>query len=223
MVKIDNLMINEYGIELIQMMENAGRNLAELSRKILDEKFLVSKILVLCGGGNNGGGGMAAARHLYNWGADVTVVLASSAESMKEAPKHQLCSLRKMGVNIITDFPDGSYGLLIDALMGYGLRSSPRERVAEWIRWCNQQDAMRIALDIPSGLDADLGTAPGDCVLADATLTLALPKIGMYKKSAKRFVGDLYIADISIPRNLLRRYFDDIPDLFSRYTIISGD
>ena len=213
-------MINNYGITLLQMMENAGRNLAELCRRLLGEEFLHARILVVCGGGNNGGGGMAAARHLSNWGVDVTLALASSAQTVKEVPKHQLDSLGKMDVNIIFDFPDGDYSLIVDALIGYGLRASPEGRIAKWIQWINKQDSMRISLDIPSGLDADSGNALGDCILANSTLTLALPKVGMNKKTAKRYIGDLYLADISVPRHLLRRFFDDVPDLFSEDTII---
>lgn len=223
MAEVDNLMINEYGITLIQMMENAGRNLAELVRKVLGEEFMMANILAVCGGGNNGGGGMAAVRHLHNWGADVTVALANPAESLKKAPKHQLNSIKQMDIDINTDFPKENYSLIIDALIGYGLHGAPRGKVAEWIRWINEQDAVIIALDIPSGLDADSGQAPGDCIEADATLTLALPKIGMTENNSKRYIGELFLADISVPQKLLKTFFDEIPDLFSSNSIIPID
>lgn len=220
MEKIDNLMINNYGISLLQMMENAGRNLAELARKLLGEDFMNAKILVVCGGGNNGGGGMAAVRHLHNWGADVTVALANPVKSLKKAPKHQLNSIKQMEVDIKNNFPKENYPVIIDALIGYGLKGAPRGKVAEWIRWINEQDAVIIALDIPSGLDADSGQTPGDCIVADATLTLALPKIGMRENNSKQYIGDLYLADISVPQELLRIFIDEIPDLFSTNSII---
>lgn len=220
MAEVDDLMINQYGITLLQMMENAGKTLAELTRIRLGEGFLTKKILVVCGGGNNGGGGMAAARHLHNWGAEISVALALPVDSLKEAPKHQLNSLEKMGVPIQTDFPTENYSLIIDALIGYGLKGAVRGKVAEWIQWINQQDAACISLDIPSGLDADSGQTSGTCIFADATLTLALPKTGMTKKIAKQYLGDLYLADISVPHHLLRNFFDEIPDLFSLNSLV---
>lgn len=83
MVKVDRLMIEEYGITLMQMMENAGRSLADLTSELLGGVVKGKRITVLCGGGNNGGGGMAAARHLVNWGADVQIALAVPAEKLK--------------------------------------------------------------------------------------------------------------------------------------------
>ena len=88
MVEVDRLMIEEYGITLMQIMENAGRTLAEFTSILLGGAVKGKRIAVLCGGGNNGGGGMAAARHLVNWGADVRVALAVPAVKLKSAPAH---------------------------------------------------------------------------------------------------------------------------------------
>lgn len=98
MIEVDRLMIAEYGIRLVQMMENAGRNLAELSRRLLDGELSGKRIAVLCGGGNNGGGGMAAARHLHNRGAEVELVVAAPPDRIKDEPARQVRTLAKMGI-----------------------------------------------------------------------------------------------------------------------------
>jgi NAD(P)H-hydrate epimerase len=220
MVEVDRLMVEEYGITLLQMMENAGRNLAQLSRQLLRGAVKGKRISVLCGGGNNGGGGMAAARHLANWGADVQVALAVPAVKLKDAPAHQMRALRAMGVNISDGFPSGNFDLMIDALIGYGLRGAPRGEIAQWIQKANRSDVPILSLDIPSGLDADTGGSPGDCIRADATLTLALPKVGMREVGASEYLGELYIGDISVPTRLLQEIGIEMVDLFTSSPIV---
>jgi len=220
MVEIDRLMIEEYGITLLQMMENAGRNLAELTSKMLAGGVKGKRIAVWCGGGNNGGGGMAAARHLVNWGADVQVALAFPADKLKDAPAHQLRTLRAMRVHVTEDFLGGDFDLLIDALIGYGLRGAPRGKIAQWIQKANHSAIPILSLDIPSGLDADTGVPMGDCIHADATLTLALPKVGMREDGASKFLGELYIGDISVPMPLLREMGIEVAHSFTFTSII---
>lgn len=205
MMEIDRLMFEEYGISLLQMMENAGRDLALLGKEMLGGSLRNKRIAVLCGGGNNGGGGMAAARHLANWGADVQISLAVSKGRLKGAADHQLHTLRTMGIQISEEFPVGDFNLVIDALIGYGLRGVPRGKSAQWITQANQSGIPILALDIPSGLDADSGRAVGACINAHTTLTLALPKVGMLKDKASKFIGELYVGDISVPPGLLKR------------------
>lgn len=89
MIEVDRLMVEEWGINLYQMMENAGRNFAELARRQMGEAVKSSRVVMLCGNGNNGGGGMTAARHLHNWGARVEVILVGDENHLKENPAHQ--------------------------------------------------------------------------------------------------------------------------------------
>jgi NAD(P)H-hydrate epimerase len=220
MVEVDRLMIEEYGIMLLQMMENAGRSLAKLTSELLSGVVQGKRIAVLCGGGNNGGGGMAAARHLTNWGADVQVALAVPAEKLKDAPAHQMRILRAMGINISDDFPSGDFDLMIDALIGYGLRGAPRGNIAQWIQEANHGVVPVLSLDIPSGLDADTGSPLGDCIRADTTLTLALPKVGMREDGASEYLGELYVGDISVPTRLLRGIGIDMEHLFTSSPIV---
>jgi NAD(P)H-hydrate epimerase len=227
MAEVDRLMIESYGIQLIQMMENAGKNLAELARRRLGGQVVGKNIKVLCGAGNNGGGGMVAARHLNNWGAEVQAELAASPEKLKDVPSHQWQILQEMGVaknpspEVKVPSPDLEQpDLILDALIGYGLTGNPRGRTAEWIDWMNGSGSPVLALDTPSGLDTTSGL-PGDpCVRAAATLTLALPKTGLMTPSAKPFVGDLFLADISVPSELYRRIGLVVPPLFVRDTIL---
>src|SRR6516164_2906497 len=104
MVEVDRAMIEDYRIELIQMMESAGRNLAHLARmRFLDGDPRGSSVVVLAGGGGNGGGALVAARRLSNWGASVTVMLGQAPCKMAAAPSHQLDILRRMSVRVVAD------------------------------------------------------------------------------------------------------------------------
>ena len=133
MKQVDGLMVDEYRIELLQMMENAGRNLAVLARRLLDDEVGARSIVVLAGRGNNGGGGLAAARHLLNWGAYVQVVCSHPPEVYQGVPAQQLAILEAMGAPLAWaeegwELPPAD--LLIDAIVGYGLRGDPRGRRA---------------------------------------------------------------------------------------------
>lgn len=201
MVEVDRLMIQEYGITLIQMMENAGRNLAEMARSMCDGSLQGKRIVVLCGSGNNGGGGMVAARHLHNWGSQVQAILVGEANRLKDAPAHQWRILQRMGVaSQANTLP--AVDLIVDALMGYGAQGNPRSPTREWIKSANQSGIPILSLDAPSGLDTTTGR-PGDpCIQAAVTLTLALPKTGLLIPLATANVGQLYLADISVPPEL---------------------
>jgi NAD(P)H-hydrate epimerase len=209
MVEVDRAMIEDYRIELIQMMENAGRNLAHLARtRFLDGDPRGRPVVVLAGAGGNGGGALVAARRLSNWGADVTVVLGQAPRGMTPVPGHQLDILRRMGVRIVADgMPPVAPrpAVVLDGLIGYSLAGAPFGRVAELIRWVNSLDAPILALDAPSGLDATTGVAFDPVIRATATMTLALPKQGLRGADVSALVGELYLADISVPPGLYGR------------------
>lgn len=220
MVEVDRLMIEEYQISLIRMMENAGRNLAELARRELGGVVSGRRIAVLSGSGNNGGGGLVAARHLHNWGAEISLLLAFDPARLKEVPAQQWHILGTMGIEP-DDQPDlRNVELIIDALIGYGLSGDPRQPVAGWIDKANNSGNPILALDTPSGLDTTSGTPGNPCVRAAATLTLALPKSGLLTTQAAEYVGDLYLADISVPRELYQHIGVEVPNLFKSDSII---
>jgi NAD(P)H-hydrate epimerase len=194
---------------LIQMMENAGRNLAHLARtRFLGGDPRGKRVIALAGSGGNGGGALVAARRLHNWGASVTVGLAQSASSMTGVPAHQLDILEQMGVTIVETRSVASLApadVVLDGLIGYSLKGAPQGAAAELIRWSNGQSAPILALDVPSGVDATTGTAFDPAIRATATMTLALPKKGLDGAAMASHVGELYLADISVPPGLYAR------------------
>jgi NAD(P)H-hydrate epimerase len=190
MVEVDRVMVDDLRIELTQMMENAGRNLAQL---VLD-RFNPHTVTVLAGSGGNGGGGLVGARHLANRGVDVSVTLGGPQHALTPVPASQLEILRRMGVPQ-HDEPRPAE-VVIDALIGYSLKGAPRRRIAALIEPIAAMGDGIVALDNPSGVNVTDGSIPGAAVRADATLTLALPKVGL-RDSAQ--VGELYLADISVP------------------------
>lgn len=205
MAEVDLLMVETYGITLPQMMENAGRALALLARdRFLDGRVSGRAVTVLAGSGGNGGGALTAARRLAGWGARVTLVLSGPVAELAPVTGQQLEILKRMGLGP-SDVPHGHPDLILDGLIGYSLRGPPRGRAAELIRWANASPARVLALDVPSGFDARAGALSADAVHAAATLTLALPKRGLASLSVKHAVGDLYLADISVPPGLYER------------------
>ena len=194
-------------MDVLMLMENAGRATATMARQMLQGTTFGKGVACLVGRGNNGGDGMVAARHLANWGADVTVIAGTSKDKMKDVPLRQLQIIEKMGIPILsTDYVLGDYDLLIDGLIGYGLEGNPRDRVAIMIEDANASGSPILALDLPSGMNATTGETYHPCIKATATLTLALPKTGFLARSASPYVGDLYLADISIPRKVYQRF-----------------
>ncbi len=221
MAEVDRRMIEDYGIQLIQMMENAGRSLADTARRLLAGPVAGRTIAVLCGTGNNGGGGLVAARHLHNRGAEVQVRLIGQPAALKPVPAHQWRILQALG---LADRPAADLGradLIVDALIGYGLTGDPRGPVAEWIRHANAAGRPILSLDAPSGLDTTSGAPGQPCIRAAATLTLALPKTGLLASSARAHVGDLFLADIGVPPELYRQMGLEVGPLFEMDPVIS--
>lgn len=228
MREVDRLMTEDAGISLLQMMENAGRCLATQARRLLGGDVRGRQLVVLAGTGGNGGGGLAAARRLYGWGAAVTVVLAQPRDEMRGVPRQQLTILEWIGIPVrlpsdgITDLL-GRTDLVIDALIGYSLRGAPAGAVAELIRAANSSGRPMLALDLPSGLDGDGGEALDPTIRATQTLTLALPKRGLLAPAARPWVGQLYLADISVPEKVYERLGLKVGPIFAESDIIPID
>lgn len=218
MIEVDRLMIEDFGIELIQMMENAGRNLADLTGRMLGASLSGRTVCVLCGRGNNGGGAMVAARHLHNRGADVHVIRLVG--ELKDVPAKQWSILKNTGLRNEPYFELSDADIMIDALIGYGLQGDPRLEVAVWIEKINTARKPILALDAPSGLDTTSGTPGRPTVRADVTMTLALPKVGLLSESVRPYVGDLYLADISIPPELYRKMGLKVGSIFNQQSVI---
>ncbi len=202
MRQVDRIAIEETGPNLFQMMENAGRNLASLSMRLLGRGSKDAGVVILAGPGGNGGGGICAARHLSNHGVDVALCL-SDPERLAPVPAYQrkvFASTSGREVNP-QQLGDVRPKLILDALIGYSLNGAPRGVAADLIRWANETKAPILALDIPSGIDATTGEAPGEVIEPRWTMTLALPKTGLFPDRT----GQLYLADIGIPEGVYRR------------------
>ena len=208
MREVDRITVEGFGLSILQMMENAGRILAAHVMALLGagspSGAASGEVTVLAGSGGNGGGGLCCARHLHNRGIGVSFVLDRDPAALTGAPRSQLRILQAAGVQSLAPAEAGvavrRSSVIVDALMGYGLRGAATGRAAELIDLCNLAAAKVVALDVPSGLDATTGEAHGPVVRADRTLTLALPKTGL-----RRLTGDLYLADIGIPPEVYRR------------------
>jgi len=218
MREIDRVLTEDYGMDVTMLIENAGRSVAVLARELLGKDVLNRKIACLAGKGNNGAGGLAASRQLHNWGANVDVILAYNKEQMNPHARKQLDILDRMGIPLMTEYKQSleGYDLLIDALLGYGVRGDPQGSVATIIRNANASGTRILALDIPSGLDPDTGIPGNPTIRASVTMTIALPKKGFANKQAKPYLGTLYVADISMPRGYYWRLGVDSRLLFSR-------
>ena len=209
MREVDRAMIEDYGISLVQMMENAGRNLAQLARqRFLDGDPRGRRVLVLAGTGGNSGGGLVCARRLSNWGAEVQVWMTAPASRLSGVPLQQLGILQLMGIPIVVAdellvLPPAD--LLVDAMIGYSLSGPLTGPVASLIDAANNHGAPILALDVPSGVNTTTGAVSGSAIRAKATLTLAMPKVGLRAETARPHIGELYLADISVPPELYRR------------------
>ena len=157
---------------------------------------------VLAGTGGNGGGVLVAARRLHNWGARVHVFVTKPADRFAPVTARQLDTIRRMNLPVDeatrvgdAEVPD----VVLDGVIGYSLKGAPQGEAARLIRWANSQSAPVLALDAPSGVDSTTGTVFDPAVRASATMTLALPKEGLRAPGTAEHVGDIYLADISVP------------------------
>lgn len=204
MREVDRLTIEEIGISLEQMMENAGRGLAAAAASLLGGAA-GRRVVVLAGPGGNGGGGMVAVRQLANAGAEVELWLASQPDRVGGTPRRQLEILRAAGLQIGTEPPgrEGGVDLVVDALLGYSQAGAPRGGSADLIRWASGRRTL--SLDVPSGLELSTGVLHDPHVAAEATVTLALPKQALRGPGTTGAVGRLLLADIGVPAVVYER------------------
>jgi len=196
---VDRVAVEDVGLQLLQMMENAGRILARHVREVR-----ASDVVIVAGDGGNGGGGLACARHLANRGVPLRVILDRPSEELSGAAAHQCRILDEMnvaitfGVESLAD-SDGRT-TIVDALIGYGLSGDLRSPADAYVERMNELSGPTVSLDVPSGIDATTGEPLGEAVAPDRTVTLALPKTGL-----DSLAGALYLADIGIPRTVYDR------------------
>lgn len=204
MIEVDRMMIDHYGITLFQMMENAGLNLARLALSFSEKK---DTYLILAGSGGNGGGTLVAARRLIGWGKKVHIRTSKEFDHYHGVPAHQLYILQQLKADVKPFDPkeDLFAGVILDGIIGYSIKGAPRGVAAQMIAMANDSTAKIISLDTPSGIELTEGIAYTPSVKADATLTLALPKKGLFKTEIKKLINQLYLADIGVPLQLYEK------------------
>ncbi|SFR09982.1 NAD(P)H-hydrate dehydratase [Desulfoscipio geothermicus] len=205
---MDRKAIEDYGIPGMILMENAGLRVVEVISGLLND-LNGKKVVVVAGKGNNGGDGFVVARHLHNRGSEVQVFLAAEQEQIKGDAQINLNIWQRMGQKVYSLTKNNNLNLLrlalmnadlvVDALYGTGFKGAIREHMVPVIEAVNGCGKAVVAVDIPSGLEADTGRVYGPCIYAAHTITFALPKLGLVLPDAREFVGQLHIVDISIP------------------------
>ncbi|MGI6643956.1 MAG: NAD(P)H-hydrate dehydratase [Bacillota bacterium] len=194
------------GISSLILMENAGRALAHRASELLEHR--PSDIAVLAGPGQNGGDGLVAARHLSAMGHRVKVGLFGASENLPQeaslnlgmlsvCPVQVLCASKTPPQEVLAWL--GEPHLIVDALLGIGLKGDPRPPISVAIEWINSAEAPVVACDIPSGLDADTGFPYTPTVKAGLTVTMGLPKVGMYSYPGRSYCGTIVTESLSLP------------------------
>jgi len=207
----------EFGVPSIVLMENAGRHVSEAIRHML-RSVRGKRIAVVAGTGNNGGDGFVAARHLRDAGAEASVFLLGDPAEVKGEAKINLDMLLETGFTVKSvqsaseiEVPLTHSDAIVDAIFGTGLHGEVRGLTADVIQAINASGRPVVAVDVPSGLDADTGRILGVCVNAERTVTFALPKIGLLTYPGASCVGELVVADIGIPDQLYDEVAVELP------------
>ena len=223
MARIDRIMIDELGVDTLQLMELAGYGVADVARSHMGLDLTQKpRILALAGTGGNGGDALVAARLLFAWGAVPEVILARPRADLSPVTAHQLATLERLGIPVHEPPADAlpETDLILDGLLGFSLRGDPRGETARLIALANDHPAPVLAIDLPSGLDATSGLAGRPTIRATATVTLALPKMGLVR-ARRDLVGDLWLADIGVPPSVYERVGVNVPgSLFATGMIV---
>jgi len=211
---------DDAGLPTLVLMENAGRATAQAVQRVLGGARS-RRVVVVCGKGSNGGDGLCAARHLRNANVPVRAVLLARDQDVSGDAAVNLRALRAAGVEVdnlvgLADIALRSVlagaDLIVDALFGTGMRGPAVGIPARTIDAMNEYGVPILAIDVPSGLDADTGRPKGPCVRATATVAMGLPKIGTIVYPGASYCGTLFVGDIGIPHALAAQ-IGDAPEL----------
>lgn len=203
---VDAWAIEHLKVPALVLMENAGRQVADVACKMLDDAG-GGAVGVLAGAGNNGGDGFVAARHLRLRGLDVRVWRVAPPEKLSDDAAENLRVYRALGgavepVETVDEDRAKQWGgcaVLIDALGGTGIRGALRGLLAEAVEAANVTDRPILAVDIPTGLDCDTGQAEGPAVRAAKTVTFVARKAGFDVPDSRGYTGAVLVADIGVP------------------------
>jgi NAD(P)H-hydrate epimerase len=207
---LDTWAINELGVPGIVLMENAGRGCAQFIIEALS-KAKNPVVCIFCGTGNNGGDGFVIARHLFNAGFAVTVVVCGDIDKIQGDAKINLDILTRIGLKIerldmedaktiearVIKFANDA-NMIIDAIFGTGLIGTVRDEYKRLIESINELGCPILAVDIPSGMDCDTGLPFGTSIKANCTVTFVAVKKGFVFENAKVYTGDIFVASIGV-------------------------
>jgi hydroxyethylthiazole kinase-like uncharacterized protein yjeF len=215
---IDAELRERFGISTLALMENAGRAVAAEALRMIKG---AGSVAVVCGKGNNGGDGFVCARHLMAAGLRPDVYMAGKAAEARDEAGVNLDILRRLGKKIIeAEGPEGPnisifkrrisrYNLIVDALLGVGLRGEVRGIYKEMIERINASGVPVISVDIPSGLDADTGKILGACVKARKTVTFISGKRGMRIEQGPRMCGEIVVDTLGVPLSAVKSIWEE--------------
>lgn len=211
--QMDHSAIQDYAIPSLLLMENAGRSVSD----IISRDYKPCAVLIFVGKGNNGGDGLVAARHLSNRGFSVQIALFEDPSRLKgdallnftiagkmNIPRILMAGLSEKKISGYCQVPS----LVVDAIFGIGLQRPVQGIFEQVIRTINKSKKPVVSIDVPSGLDADTGQVHGVAIYAAKTVTLSLPKCGLFEGEGPRYSGAIEVADIGIPRELLLPYLN---------------
>jgi len=220
MRRIDRETIDGRGIPGDQLMENAGRGIAQGIASVVSDVRVGDSFVVICGKGNNGGDGFVVGRYLHEAGAKVSFYFLGPPDKLSPDAKlnfdraaesklglHEIASLDNLPDELDCDY-------IVDAVFGTGFSGAPRGVTADLIEYMNRQPQRVIAVDIPSGLNADTGQHEGAVVQAAYTFTLAQPKYGLYISPGRELAGSVVTVPIGIPEDVVSG-FDLTVDLIT--------
>ncbi len=203
--ELDRAAEEDYHVPLAIMIENAGRSFAAFARRVAVDA--PRRALVLVGKGGNGAGALAAARHLQNAGWAVEIALAAPPETLVAGGWLELKMVETAGARFV-EADDAAFaraGVVVDGLLGFNARGEPRPPMDDMIRRANAVPGVRLALDVPTGVDPATGEVPDVAFRAAATLMLAIPKRGTVTGRGPEHAGDLWLGDVGLPEAAYRK------------------
>ena len=208
----DRHTIEEIGIPSLVLMENAGRQVVAAIEAAYEAR-LDGRVAVLCGRGNNGGDGFVVARTLLQRGIDTAVFVIGSVADVRGDARTNLDILGRLGVTVVEVNDEQAWelhfseiarcSLIVDAIFGTGLRSAVGGMLETVIADVNAAEIPIVSVDLPSGMSADTPHLVGDCIDASLTVTLAAPKLPLVLPPGEAYAGDVVIADIGIPHDVI--------------------
>ena len=223
-VELGRSMVEDFGVDPIQILESAARHFAHLAR----DRFLAGdargkSVLVLAGAGGKGNVALAAARRLSIWGASVEVFLLQERSRQSALGLRLLETLDRMKVTVRDPSePLAAEGpeAILEGTVGSGLRGRPKEDLADAVRWAAAQRIPTLSLEVPAGMDAGTGAVSSPSIKATATLALALPLKGVTTHGAEEHRGELYLGDLGAPEIAFRRLGLKVGPIFSQTDLL---